>query len=590
MTTYRLAGDRWLRHARSDDGPSLVDDATWRRLTAGLRQLAGALRGVEPAWAEEVEGLVQDDGAVGGEGATLVFGGHFKSGKSTLLNALLGREILPVDALPETGALCSLGSAAADRGEVFRNGDRYGIACETDSIRREVALLDEAGQQRPEIEAVDRVELDLAGVEIPSGQRWIDSPGINDTKAMNHCARRAVRRGDVLLWILTSKQMLSEVEVAFLAEEIAYSGPASVVFVLNFFLQQDGEEEWRRGLERQLPFLLEKLSELSPELGFTAAQPPTVAAVAGRALGVTGNGAFGGADLRRLVLHDAAGIGGRRDRVRAHRLLVALRALEEELGGRVEAEEKALETARQEARARRAAAEADGKRLRRELDHILSRLKGDWSAGVREVADALVRGISDPLQRDDTYTDRLNRALKILGEGTRKDFFQAVAGALERNRHTELPQEARRQIRRSLTAPKLRVEVADNAPDGGTWLGGAAAGAAAGTVVPIIGTLFGAVAGAAAGAGYSARKALEKDFADTRAAARRAALSVEDLADEKAREIRRLILGHCGPSADAEAGAEPVAAAAARLGRLEEVAELLAKLREQARKIAEAPL
>ena len=42
------------------------------------------------------------------EQITVNFGGVFKAGKSTMINAALGRGILPVDDVPETGAVCCL--------------------------------------------------------------------------------------------------------------------------------------------------------------------------------------------------------------------------------------------------------------------------------------------------------------------------------------------------------------------------------------------------------------------------------------------------------------------------------------------------
>src|SRR4051794_22014348 len=46
--------------------------------------------------------------------ATLTFGGRFKAGKSTLLNAALRRPLLPTRDLPETGSNCHLSAGARD--------------------------------------------------------------------------------------------------------------------------------------------------------------------------------------------------------------------------------------------------------------------------------------------------------------------------------------------------------------------------------------------------------------------------------------------------------------------------------------------
>ena len=44
--------------------------------------------------------------ALGRPHVTLVFGGHFSSGKSTMINTLTGRVLLPASDFPETGVAC----------------------------------------------------------------------------------------------------------------------------------------------------------------------------------------------------------------------------------------------------------------------------------------------------------------------------------------------------------------------------------------------------------------------------------------------------------------------------------------------------
>ncbi len=173
-------------------------------------------------------------------------GGHFKTGKSTLLNAALGRRILPEDDLPETGALCVLSSGPADKAAVLDKAGRgrY-IPCTTDAIRAEVGLIDQRGGRRSPGSSVDELQVELTAVPIPAGAAWVDTPGINDTDAMDARAWAGAEVADVLVWVVSSRQPLAESEVRFLARRVAAAGPASVVFVVNAFLREDTAKEWQ---------------------------------------------------------------------------------------------------------------------------------------------------------------------------------------------------------------------------------------------------------------------------------------------------------------------------------------------------------
>src|SRR6185436_21128476 len=119
------------------------------------------------------------------EQITVNFGGVFKAGKSTMIKAALGRGILPVDDVPETGAICCLLAGEQDSAAVVERGARRSIPCTTEAIRAEITLLSDLGERRGEVAAIERAEIVLKDCIIPRDACWVDSPGYNDTAEMD---------------------------------------------------------------------------------------------------------------------------------------------------------------------------------------------------------------------------------------------------------------------------------------------------------------------------------------------------------------------------------------------------------------------
>lgn len=345
--------------------------------------------------------------------STVAFGGHFKTGKSTLLNAALGRRVLPAADLPETGAICSLRSGDVDAVEVCVGSERRAIPCTLEAIQREISLIGEAGERRAEVHRVEQLEITLSGCGIPPEARWIDSPGINDTEEMNACALRAARQADVLVWVLSSKQPLSEVEMVFLAGYIAERGPTGVVFVLNAFLAENTHAAWTAFLARKAPWIQDKVLHHAPDLGFTPDAPPLIAPVSGLGLFGDSENDFGRSELRSLLLGLGSPEVPRIRRARLDRAALSLRSLTDEMDEQRERERTAQEARENaEAETRREAMRLRGE-FDREARQAVAAFYGQWTANARGGADSLATTITgDRLERGDRYSHMLSEMLR----------------------------------------------------------------------------------------------------------------------------------------------------------------------------------
>jgi GTP-binding protein EngB required for normal cell division len=99
--------------------------------------------------------------------------GRFKAGKSSFLNQLLGRPLLPVGVIPVTSVVTEIQWGPADRAEILFAGGR-----------REQAAIDRIGDfisesQNPEnVKEVERVRVELASMDRYRGIRFVDTPGL----------------------------------------------------------------------------------------------------------------------------------------------------------------------------------------------------------------------------------------------------------------------------------------------------------------------------------------------------------------------------------------------------------------------------
>lgn len=303
---------------RTDPGPDSKVEAALQAWRAAVERVAALAAATHAPAARQLDAILARFEATPG---VVAFGGHFSSGKSTVINALLGRDLLPTSDYPETGAICVLQAGPLDHAELSfrtppgsaRARNRAGAQAETpralpctrEAIERAVSLIDQHGATTVATGAVDRLHLTLAGAPIPEGMRWIDSPGINDTAAMSERASVAARDADILIWVLNSRQLLAETEVAFLEQHIARFGAASVVFLVNAFLgdreREENTADWRAFTADALPRHRDKLRSRAPSMGYQPGARPELVVVSARALCSGKTSGFGGPQLRRLL-------------------------------------------------------------------------------------------------------------------------------------------------------------------------------------------------------------------------------------------------------------------------------------------------
>jgi GTPase Era involved in 16S rRNA processing len=157
----------------------------------------------------------------------LVVVGQFKRGKTSLINALLGADILPVAVVPLTSIVTILTYGEALRIKVFFNDGRV-TEIKPESL---VEYVTEKGNPK-NIKDVREVIVTYPSQYLKDGVRLIDTPGVGSIYQHNtDVAYQYLPKSDAALFLLSVDQPLSKAELDFLYDVKEYSN--KTFFLLN---------------------------------------------------------------------------------------------------------------------------------------------------------------------------------------------------------------------------------------------------------------------------------------------------------------------------------------------------------------------
>jgi hypothetical protein len=220
-----------------------------------------------------------------GDRFTLLVLGEFKRGKSTLLNAMLGRDLLPRKAAPCTAILTALRYGAAPAVRVlFTDGRvehltpeefhaKYKLSVEDDFIGGDGGDAEEAYYQAMD---QDRFKgIDMAVVDYPlelcrQGVELVDSPGLAEHPARERRTLDYLRDADAVIMVLDALTFLNQRELAFIRDRLTPLGMRSSVFFLinrwntlrDGLLDPDDPEEARKVFAEQSQLIELRLKPL----------------------------------------------------------------------------------------------------------------------------------------------------------------------------------------------------------------------------------------------------------------------------------------------------------------------------------------
>ncbi len=180
----------------------------------------------------------------------LVVLGQFKRGKTTLINALLGAEILPTAVVPLTSIATILKYGEELKITVYFNDDRV-IEIKSENLPEFVT---EKGNPRNE-KNVREVIINYPSPYLKDGVRLIDTPGVGSVFEHNtDVAYQYLPKSDAALFLLSVDQPVSKAELDFLKDVREYSNKI-------FFLQNKADYVDNEDLKESIAFSKKVIQE-----------------------------------------------------------------------------------------------------------------------------------------------------------------------------------------------------------------------------------------------------------------------------------------------------------------------------------------
>lgn len=180
--------------------------------------------------------------AISGQLYTVAVIGEFKRGKSSLINALLGSNILPTDILPATATVTRVVYSTQTKIEVvFVDGHRQEQSI--DQLERFATKLSSNGREIAR--SIREVVVSVPSVLCKNHIQILDTPGLNDSESMTEITMGVLHDVDAALMVISAHEPFSMTEQELVLELIAQSGIRHIVFVASYLdtFQTEAEKD-----------------------------------------------------------------------------------------------------------------------------------------------------------------------------------------------------------------------------------------------------------------------------------------------------------------------------------------------------------
>lgn len=201
----------------------------------------------------QAKDLEQNVIQLGREYFELVVVGEFSRGKSTFINAMLGRRILPSSKKPTTTVISKIIYSETPSYRLVYKDGMSRVLDEKTFIKltapKEADEADQAGWKKYLHQKDDISKIDYAVVSYPldfckDNVEIIDTPGINDLNTDRvDITYRYLNKADAVIMVLAANQVLTASEMEFLRQRILSNQIADIFFVINFKDQASAQEE-----------------------------------------------------------------------------------------------------------------------------------------------------------------------------------------------------------------------------------------------------------------------------------------------------------------------------------------------------------
>lgn len=190
-----------------------------------------------PRALQSVQALQRD---MAGDFYTVVVVGEFKRGKSTLVNALLGKEILPMNVLPETATINAIMYEERPRLSVMQRDGKEVVG----EASREFLRRYSAGAEGSEAEKVSYIKIGYPCEMLKNRIVLVDTPGVSDlNEHRSEVTYKFLPQANAVLFVLDANSPLKKTEHDFIVDKLLPLGITNILFLVNKYDAVDEEEE-----------------------------------------------------------------------------------------------------------------------------------------------------------------------------------------------------------------------------------------------------------------------------------------------------------------------------------------------------------
>lgn len=171
---------------------------------------------------------------------TVVVLGEFKRGKSTFINALLQKELLPTDVLPETATINALMYNDTPTVQVVMNDGRE----EKGEATQEYLQKFSARQEDNLANNVKYIKIGYPSDILKNKLVIVDTPGVDDiNESRSEVTYRFIPKANAVIFLLDAKSPLKKTEKDFIDSKLLPLGLDTILFAANKYDAVDEEEE-----------------------------------------------------------------------------------------------------------------------------------------------------------------------------------------------------------------------------------------------------------------------------------------------------------------------------------------------------------
>lgn len=184
--------------------------------------------------------------------------GEFKRGKTSFINALLGKRLLPEDIEPATAVINRIIYGDIPKAYlIFKDGTKQQVAIST--LKNYVTKLTKESQENAE--KIQEAVVEYPSILCQNYVELIDTPGMNDDYKMNQITIDYLERVDLAIVAVSAMNLFSETEADFVARLVENPEISQIVVVVTYI-----DRIRKRERDRVLNYLKNRICEMVLEV------------------------------------------------------------------------------------------------------------------------------------------------------------------------------------------------------------------------------------------------------------------------------------------------------------------------------------